>query len=397
VSVTFPRGFRASAVAAGLKPSGAPDLALLLAERPCPSTGLFTTNAFAAAPVTLSRERLAGRRALGVLVNSGQANAGTGPSGLDDAHAATASVTNRLGVPADTLLACSTGVIGEPVHLAELLAGIPALVEGLSNAGGDAFATAILTTDSRPKQATATSGRFRVGGCAKGAGMIAPELRLATMLAFITTDAPLAPADVDRLATEVLAPAFEGLTVDGCTSTNDTVLLLASGEAGRELVVPGSTSWAAVAEALGSVAGSLVEQLAEDAEGAEHVLLVEVEGAVSDADARAVARAIADSPLVKTAVFGGDPNPGRLLQAIGAAPASLDPSRVDVRIGEAPVIAGGAVCRSSADGWPRAARAALSCRRVDIGVSLGDGPGRSRCLGVDLSPRYIEINSEYTT
>jgi glutamate N-acetyltransferase / amino-acid N-acetyltransferase len=395
VSVTFARGFRASGVAAGLKPSGAPDLALLVAEEPCAATGLFTTNAFAAAPVELSRVRLAARCARGVVVNSGQANAGTGPRGLADAEAVTAAVGERLGAAVETVLACSTGVIGEPLHVPELLAGVPRLVDGLSADGGDAFATAILTTDTHAKQAAATSGRYRVGGCAKGAGMIAPELRLATMLAFVTTDALVAPADVDRLAAGVLQPAFEGLTVDGCTSTNDTVLLFANGAAGGDVVLPRTTAWAALVEAIESVAASLVEQLAEDAEGADHVIVVDVAGATTDADARAVARAIADSPLVKTAVFGGDPNPGRLLQAIGAAPAAIDPARVDVRLGGVPVVSGGAIDPEGRG--LESARAALRERHVEIEVRLGPGPGRSRCLGVDLSHRYVEINAEYTT
>jgi glutamate N-acetyltransferase/amino-acid N-acetyltransferase len=227
--------------------------------------------------------------------------------------------------------------------------------------------------------------------------MIAPSLRLATMLAFVTTDAVVAPDDLDRLASEVLRPAFEGLTIDGCASTNDTVLLFASGAAGGEAVAPGTPAWGGLAGALGAVAASLVEQLADDGEGAEHVLVVEVTGAVSADDARRAARAIADSLLVKTAAFGRDPNPGRLLQAIGASGAAFRPGRVDVRLGGVPVVASGAIHPGFADGGIDAARAALQARYVEIGVRLGDGPGTSRCLGVDLSHDYVRLNAEYTT
>ncbi len=398
MSVTFPRGFRAAGTVAGMKPSSRPDLGLLVADVPASAAGLFTTNAFAAAPVRLSRARLANGRARAVVVNSGQANAGTGARGEADARAATDEVARALGIDPEGVLACSTGVIGEPLHLSELRAAIPALVGSLTPSGGPAFAEAILTTDTRAKQAAAEAGGYRVGGCAKGVGMIAPDLQLATMLAFVTTDAPVPPEAVGRLATEALEPAFESLTVDGCTSTNDTVLMLASGAAGGKPVVPGTTPWRSLVGAVEDVAGSLVAQLADDAEGASHVAIVEVTGAATDEDARAVAKAVAGSLLVKTAVFGGDPNPGRVLQAIGASGARVDPGRVRVRIGDATVVAGGAVVPSyfAPDG-ARKARAALERRHVVLGIELGTGPGRSRALGVDLSYRYVEINAEYTT
>ncbi|HZP90887.1 MAG TPA: bifunctional glutamate N-acetyltransferase/amino-acid acetyltransferase ArgJ [Actinomycetota bacterium] len=398
MSVTFPRGFRAAGTSAGMKPSGRPDLGLLVADPDASAAGLFTTNAFAAAPVALSRERVAGGRARAVVVNSGQANAATGARGEADARSATDEVARALGVPAEEVLACSTGVIGEPLHLSELCAAIPALVGSLSPDGGPAFAEAILTTDTRSKQATAEAGPYRVGGCAKGVGMIAPDLRLATMLAFVTTDAPVPPVAVARLAAEVLEPAFESLTVDGCTSTNDTVLLLASGAAGGGSVEPGGPAWEALAGAIEEVARSLVAQLADDAEGASHVAVVEVSGARTHEDARVVAKAVAGSMLVKTALFGGDPNPGRILQAIGASGASVDPGLVRVRIGDATVVARGVVVPDYfAPEGARAARAQLGQRTVTLAIELGSGPGFSRALGVDLSYRYVEINAEYTT
>jgi glutamate N-acetyltransferase/amino-acid N-acetyltransferase len=287
-------------------------------------------------------------------------------------------------------------VIGEPLHVTEFLDAVPPLVDGLAD-DGDAFAEAIMTTDTVPKQATAERGTYRVGGCAKGIGMIAPDLRLATMLAFVTTDAPVPSSDIGRLATEVLEPRFESLTVDGCTSTNDTVLLFASGAAGGDLVVPGTPGWDEVVGAVAEVADSLLLQLANDAEGATHVILVDVRGAETDADARTVAKAVADSPLVKTAVFGGDPNPGRILQAIGSSGVGFLPQVVAVELAGVGVVAGGEIPASYRSEGVDAARAALGAREIEIAISLGEGPGRSVALGVDLSYDYVKINAEYTT
>jgi glutamate N-acetyltransferase/amino-acid N-acetyltransferase len=409
VSVTFARGFRAGGVTAGMKPSGRADLGLLVADAPVAAAGLFTTNAFAAAPVRLSMRRLAGGTARAVVVNSGQANAGTGERGDRDAERSTSAVASALEIDEDEVVACSTGVIGEPLHLPEYLGALPALVASLSPDGGGAFAEAIMTTDTVPKLATAERGRFRAGGCAKGVGMIAPDLQLApgatsatsrllaTMLTFITTDAPVPPSEIGRLAAEVLEPRFESLTVDGCTSTNDTVLLLASGAAGSEPVVPGTPAWDDIAAALDEVATSLLLQLGRDAEGATHVVLVEVRGAETEVHARIVAKAIANSLLVKTAVFGGDPNPGRILQAVGSSGVPFRPELVDGFIGDVQVIAGGGIPDSYLQTGVEGARAAVAEREVVISVSLGDGTGQSRALGVDLTYDYVKINAEYTT
>ena len=394
--VTFPRGFRASGASAGLKPSGKPDLGLLVTDGPCSAAGVFTTNAFAAAPVKLTRSRLAGGAAQAVLVNSGQANAATGLQGDRDAERATAAAADVLGVDPGVVVACSTGVIGEPIHMEELLAALPGLGGSLSEDGGSDFAKAIMTTDTVRKQAQAEAGPYRIGGAAKGVGMIAPNL--ATMLVFVTTDAPVPPAAVHELATSVLEPAFESLTVDACTSTNDTVLLFASGAAGGDPVAPGSQGWATLADALDGVADSLVHQLAADAEGGQHVLLVEISGAASTGDARIVARGVADSPLVKTAAFGGDPNPGRILQAVGSSGVTIDPSVVDIWIGEARVVSGGVIEPAYFEpGGDDAARVEMKKPEVRLRVSLGDGPGASRSLGCDLSYEYVRINGEYTT
>jgi glutamate N-acetyltransferase/amino-acid N-acetyltransferase len=398
VSVTFPRGFRAAGVTAGMKPSRRPDLALLVADQIQSAAGLFTTNAFAAAPVRLSKQRLSRGLPRAVVVNSGQANAGTGFRGDRDAEQTTAAVAEALQLDASEVLACSTGVIGEPLHLEEYLGALPGLVASLSDDGGDAFTEAIMTTDTVPKVAAAERGPYRVGGCAKGVGMIAPDLQLATMLVFITTDAPLPPSEIGRLATETVEPRFESLTVDACTSTNDTVLLFASGAAGGDLVVPGTDAWREVTAALDEVATSLLMQLAADAEGANHVILVEVSGAETEAHARTVAREIAGSLLVKTAVFGGDPNPGRILQAVGSSGVPFLPQLVEAFIGDVQVIAGGEIAPSYFDGDAEAARLALvEEREVVLSVSLGGGEGRSRMIGVDLSYDYVKINAEYST
>ena len=395
MSVTFPKGFRANGVTAGLKPSRNPDLGLLVADGPATAAGLFTTNAFAAWPVRMCRERLADGSARAVLVNSGQANAGTGPDGEGDALAATAAAAALLGLDAEDVLGCSTGVIGERIHLDELRDAVPGLVEGLSADRGGAFAHAIMTTDTVDKQASAERGGYRVGGAAKGVGMISPNL--ATMLVFLTTDAPVPPAALHELALSTLEEPFESLTVDASTSTNDTVLLLASGAAGGDPVTPGSSAWADLSAAVAAVAESLLSQLAHDAEGATHVLLIEVEGAATTADARSVAKAVADSPLVKTAAFGGDPNPGRILQAVGSSGVPFAPAEVIAWIGEVRVIEGGHIARSYFDGDGEAARTAMKEPEIAVRVSLGDGPGRSRAVGCDLSYEYVRINGEYTT
>lgn len=400
--VAFPRGFRASGVTAGFKPSGQPDLALLLGDRGTTAAGLFTTNRVSAAPVQLSKARLADGRGRAVLVNSGQANAATGERGDEDARASSAAVAGLLGVDPDDVLPCSTGVIGEPLRMEELEAGLPDLVASLSPAGGDAFARAIMTTDTVPKTAGSASGPFRVGGAAKGVGMIGPDLAgppQATMLAFITTDAPVGRADLQRIADERLKPAFDALTVDGCTSTNDTVLLLASGAAGGDAVPAGTPAWDDLSAAVGTAADSLVRQLIADGEGATHVLLVEVEGAASEHDAHVVAKAVADSPLVKAAGFGGDPNPGRILQAVGSSGVDVHPARIDVWLGGTHLVEGGAIPPSyfDTDGLRASAAAAMAEPEYTVLIRLGDGPGASHALGCDLSYEYVRINGEYTT
>ena len=389
MSVTAPAGFRASGVVAGLKESGRPDLGLLVADGGASAAGLFTTNAFPAAPVTVSQRNLLGGRARAVVVNSGQANAATGEAGIEDATSTCAAVGEALGADAGEVQVCSTGVIGPRVKIAELTSALPGAVDALSADGGEAFAKAILTTDTVSKETVFTAEGFTVGGCAKGVGMIAP--RLATMLAFLTTDAEVEPAILDAALRRAVAPVFNGLTVDDCLSTNDTVLLLASGASGVACE-PGSPKLAALEAALAEAARDLVHQIQLDAEGATKAIAVQVTGGLG-ADASIVAREVASSMLVKAAVFGGDPNPGRILAAVGASGVSIIPERVSISLAGHQVFSGGVMVSFDI----QACAEALKERDVAIEVDLGLGEEEATAFGCDLGYEYVRINAEYTT
>ena len=395
MSVTYPNGFRASAVTAGLKESGRPDLGLLVSDAPASAAGAFTTNTFPAAPVTLTKANIAAGSVRAVLVNSGQANAGTGMEGMGDAEAMAGAAAAAIDAQPSDVLICSTGVIGPRVPVGRVESALPSAVQELSPDGGLAFAEAILTTDGDPKIATADVGPHRVGGCVKGAGMIAPRLaahqQLATLLGFITTDAPATADCLQGIVAERVVPVWNGLTIDGCQSTNDTVLLLASGAAGGAPVIPGTKEAHALGDAIHEVCADLARQTVGGAEGATKTLVVQVDGAAHHDDARRVGLAVAGSALVKTAVFGGDPNPGRLLQAVGDAGVALDPGRVTASLGDATVIEAGIV-REAPD-----AKLALEGPEVVIRVDLGSGPGSATVFGCDLGYEYIDINARYTT
>jgi glutamate N-acetyltransferase/amino-acid N-acetyltransferase len=328
-----------------------------------------------------------------VLVNSGQANAGSGAKGEEDAHVCTSAAAEALGVDVEGILPCSTGVIGVRIDTEKVSAAMPALVGGLARDGGEAFAQAIMTTDTVVKQAKADAGPFKIGGASKGVGMIEPNL--ATMLSFLTTDATVSPEALYDLSEQILKPAFESLTVDGCSSTNDTVLLFASGAAGGTPVASGTPEWEFLADGLAEVAESLVLQLAADGEGANHVLLIEVEGATSKGQAYMVAKEVANSALVKAAAFGGDPNPGRLIQAIGSSGATFDPTDVHAWIGSAHVVSDGTLVSNYETVKPDA-ETAMKEPQINYRIKVGDGPGRARAVGCDLSYDYVKINAEYT-
>jgi glutamate N-acetyltransferase / amino-acid N-acetyltransferase len=396
VSVTFPRGFLASGITAGFKASGRPDFGLLLCEREAAVGGAFTTNAFPAAPVQLDRRRVEGGAARAVVVNSGQANAGTGAAGLKDAETMAGRTGDALGIDPGSVLVCSTGVIGPRIPLELVDAALPKAAAGLRGDGGGDFAQAILTTDRRAKEAHATAGAWRVGGCAKGAGMIGPRLAahgLATLLVFLTTDAQASPEALREIVRDRAVPVWNGVTVDACPSTNDTVLLLAGGAAGGPVVEAGSEEARTLGEAVEAVCADLARQVVADAEGSSRTLVVQVNGAPDAESARSVGLAVASSPLVKTALFGGDPNPGRFLQAIGASGVPFDGSGVTAWLGDVAVVVRGTV----PDPVPAEAAGAMAGREVLLRVDLNGGPGEATVFGCDLSHDYVDINSRYTT
>jgi glutamate N-acetyltransferase/amino-acid N-acetyltransferase len=390
------QGFRAAGVRCGIKQRGL-DLALIASELPAAAAGVFTRSSVVGAPVEVSRERVRRGRARAIVANSGCSNVAMGARGLRDARAMAAAAATATGAPDREVLVASTGVIGQPLPLAKLRAGIAAAARSLSPAGFARAARAILTTDTVPKLACARvriGGReVKVGGIAKGSGMIEPDL--ATLLSFLVSDAAVAPAYLRRMLREAADRSFNRVTVDGEGSTSDSVLLLANGAAGAPLLRgPLSPGAARFEHALGDLTLALAREIARDGEGATRLVTVGVRGARSDAEAERAARRIANSLLVKTAVFGGDPNWGRILQTLGAERLRLSLSRTTVKL------CGVAVFRAGAATGPAARRRAaarLSAPEVVIQVDLGVGRGRATLLTCDLSYAYVRINAEYTT
>jgi len=382
VSVTAPLGFRAAGVAAGLKPEGL-DVAVVLNDGPARSAaGVFTANRVQAAPVLWTRQVVRGGRVRAVVLNSGGANACTGPPGFADTHATAEHLAAALGAGAGEIAVCSTGLIGERLPMDKLLPGVAAAAAQASRSGGLAAADAIRTTDTVVKIAFRRGAGYTIGGMAKGAGMLAPAL--ATMLCVLTTDADLAPEELDAALRSATAQTFDRLDTDGCLSTNDTVLLLASGAAG---VRPGTAEFAAT---LTEACADLARQLQLDAEGAEKMITIEVIGAASEADALAVGRAVARSNLVKCAIGGEDPNWGRVVAAVGTTDAVFEPDRLNVAIN------GVWVCRHGAAAEERW-RVDLKPKDVTITVDLSAGPQSAVILTTDLTAAYVHENSAYPT
>ncbi|SDZ31823.1 glutamate N-acetyltransferase [Micromonospora pattaloongensis] len=390
MSVTAPKGFRAAGVAAGLKSSGAPDVALVVNDGPdATAAGVFTANRVKAAPVLWSQQVLRAGIVRAVVLNSGGANACTGPLGFQDTHAtaehaaATLSAANpRLLVGAGDVAVCSTGLIGERLPMEKLLPGVRSAVRGLSRDGGPAAAEAIMTTDTRPKTTVVAGAGWSVGGMAKGAGMLAPAL--ATMLCVLTTDAVAGSEALDAALREACRLTFDRVDSDGCMSTNDTVLLLASGASGIEPTQQELTA------AVTAAAHDLAQQLVADAEGATKQIAVEVVGAASEADAVEAGRSVARNNLVKTALFGNDPNWGRILAAVGTTAAAFEPDAIDVAVN------GVWVCRGGAAAEDRA-KVDLSGRDVAIRVNLHAGDAAATIWTNDLSHAYVHENSAYST
>jgi glutamate N-acetyltransferase/amino-acid N-acetyltransferase len=383
MSVTAPRGFRAAGLAAGIKASGERDLALVVNDGPSrAAAGVFTANRVKAAPVLWSEQVLRGGRVHAVVLNSGGANACTGPDGFADTHATAERAAEVLGDSAAEVAVCSTGLIGERLPMDKITAGIEQAAGGLGRDGGLLAADAIRTTDTVSKISFRRANGYTVGGMAKGAGMLAPAL--ATMLCVITTDAD-APAEVlDQALRAATAVTFDRLDTDGCMSTNDTVLLLASGASG---VTP---SVAELTEAVTAVCDELARQLLIDAEGASKAVAIEVVGAATDADAVTVGRSVARSNLLKCAIHGEDPNWGRVLAAVGTTDAAFEADRLNVAIN------GVWVCRNGSVGDDRA-KVDMRPRDVTIVVDLSAGSCSATIRTTDLTAAYVHENSAYSS
>jgi glutamate N-acetyltransferase/amino-acid N-acetyltransferase len=400
--ITAPQGFQAAGITAGLKPSGNPDLSLLLAPAGAVCAGTFTTSLVRAACVDLCAQRLqaSGGAARAVLTNSGQANACTGARGLADSLTATAALASRLGLTPDAVLICSTGVIGVPIPMDTLLAGFEPLVAALASdqAAGDAAARAILTTDLIDKQialeADLGGRRVRIGGMAKGSGMIHPDM--ATMLGYLSCDAGVPAQAWQAMVSRAVDRSFNAITVDGDTSTNDTFLAFAAGEP------LGPEHWDALEAGLTAVSQHLARAIARDGEGATCLIAVQVLGAANDADARAIARTVCGSSLVKCAVHGRDPNWGRIVAAAGRAGVPMEPAAVALWLGPHQLMDAGqplAFDRPAASAYlrDRAAGAYLNDDTAEIRLVVGSGSGQGVAWGCDLSDQYVRINADYTT
>lgn len=383
MSVTTPQGFSAAGVVAGIKASGKPDLALVrnLGPRNA-AAAVFTSNRVFAAPVAWSRRAVADGQLQAVVLNSGGANACTGDAGYADAVLMAEATAEGIGCPDDQVAVCSTGLIGVRLPMGAVVAGIATALQGLDPAGGPDAARAIMTTDSVPKQAEYRAAGWSVGGMAKGAGMLAPGL--ATMLVVLTTDADVPSDLLDRALRRATSVTFDRADSDGCMSTNDTVLLLASGASG---IVPDDDKFVA---ALTEVCASLARQLIADAEGAAHEIAIVVTGAASEDDAVEVGRSIARNNLFKCAMFGNDPNWGRVLAAIGTTAAVFDADQLDVSFN------GVQVCRRGAIGDDRSL-VDLAPRQAEVLVNLNAGDASATILTNDLTYDYVKENAEYSS
>jgi glutamate N-acetyltransferase / amino-acid N-acetyltransferase len=393
--VSAPQGFKASGICAGIK-VGALDLALIVSDVPAVVAGTFTTNAVQAAPVTLCRSVLASGSASAVVVNSGCANACTGASGMVAAKDMAAATVAALGVAEGSVFVCSTGTIGKPLPIEKIRAALPQAVDSLTVAGGDDAAKAIMTTDTVDKQVAVSleidGVTIRIGGMAKGAGMIEPNM--ATMLAFMTTDAAVSQTALQACLSAVVTKSFNRISVDGDQSTNDTVLMLANGCSGSALLDETHAAWDQFSTAVETVALTLAKKMVEDGEGATKFVTITVNGAVTEADANKAAKAVANSLLCKTAWFGGDPNWGRVIAAVGYSGAQVDPDLIDIVFGDVAAVAGGQM----AEGVALAdLEAVYSQKAFEIVIDLNLGSASETVYTCDCSYEYVKINAEYMT
>lgn len=403
--VTAPKGFKAAGIAAGLKPSGAPDLALIWSEREAIAAGVFTTSQVRAACVDYCRQRLSQKpTAHAILCNAGQANAATGEQGWRDAIESAELLAASIGVPPESVLVASTGVIGQRIKMEPLRAGIPKLVEAASETAGEDAARAIITTDLVTKSIaleTTLEGRpVRIGGISKGSGMIHPNM--ATMLGFVTCDAAISPLLWQQMVSRAADRSFNQITVDGDTSTNDTLLALANGESRTAAITEMSPAAEKLEAMLMEVCIHLAKAIARDGEGATCLLEIVVDGAPDDASARQVARTVAGSSLLKAAVYGRDPNWGRIAAAAGRAGIPFEQTDLRIQLGDFLLMERGQPLpfdRPAASQYLKqaAAGAYLQDDTVRIAITLGPGGGQGTAWGCDLSYDYVKINAEYTT
>ena len=388
-------GIRAAACRVGIKAEGL-DLALILCDPPAVAAGVFTSNRLQAAPVRVSREHLERGRCRAILINSGNANAGTGAVGLEDAHACASAVAAEVGCPIEEVLLMSTGLIGVRLPLQPIVEAVPGLVASVSPAGCEAAAEAILTTDTRTKTAAVEwlhdGQTVRLGGMAKGAGMIAPHM--ATMLAVVATDIAAEAEVLQATLRGAVDRTFNRITVDGDMSTNDSVLLLATGRAPAASLATTGSQAGKFQEALETVCGELARQIVLDGEGATRLAAITVAGAASEQQAARVAQVVSRSLLVKTALFGGDPNWGRVLAAVGAAGEEIVPERLDITYGGVAVFQAG---RPVEPIPVEALNKAAAEREISVAVDLHLGSFEATVLTTDLSLDYVRLNAEYTT
>ena len=403
--VTAPRGFRAAGITAGLKASGLPDLALILSDVEAIAAGVFTTSQVRAACVEYCRQQLAVKpSARAILCNSGQANAATGEQGWEDATSCANALASILNIAPEAVLLASTGIIGQRIKMDALIAGIPSLVAAATDEGGDTAAKAIMTTDLVSKsialKTTIGDRTVRIGGMAKGSGMIHPNM--ATMLAFVTCDAAVSTTLWQQMLSRAADRSFNQITVDGDTSTNDTLIALANGESRTPAIVQSGAEADKLEAMLTAVCQYLAKSIARDGEGATCLIEVRVSGTLSDREARQIAREIAGSSLLKAAIFGHDPNWGRIAMAAGKAGVPFDQNNLAVRLGDIQLMANGqplAFDRVTASNYLKAASQGeyLKTDTVLISVAVGNGSGSGIAWGCDLSYDYVKINAEYTT
>ncbi|NIA07256.1 MAG: bifunctional glutamate N-acetyltransferase/amino-acid acetyltransferase ArgJ [Actinobacteria bacterium] len=395
-TITGPLGFHAGAVSCGLKAGNTPDLAVLVCEHPAEAAGVFTTNKVFAAPVAVCREHIANGKSQAVIVNAGNANACTGAAGMKNAKEMAARTGKRLGISSENVLVASTGIIGQRLPMDKVRSGIDAAVEKLNNSAkaGREFSRAIMTTDRYAKTSTQEiridGCKVRIAGTAKGAGMIAPNM--ATMLCFITSDVAISNKLLGRLLKRSVTTSFNAITVDNHMSTNDTAIIMASGLAGNG-VLKNMSAAAKFAGALDDVCLELALQMVSDGEGATKGLEVVVRGARSISDARKAGLAVANSPLVKCALFGGDPNWGRIVSAVGACDIACKQERIDCKIGTQYVLRKGSPVTVN----KRPLDKTMAEKVVTIKVDLHMGKADFRCYGCDLTPEYVRINADYHT